>query len=290
MSILERPMRSLFYVPGNKPDWIRKAPSRGADSIVIDLEDSVPTAQADTVRGTIARAVRACKEAGQPLVLVRPRELHRGGLEDIAAAANGPVDAFMIPKSTLDVVRMADRLLTELQSSAGILPILETPEGIVDSLAIVRAAPRIIGIFGGGGAKDGDPHHFIGFEWTPEGLESLYLRSQIVLHGRAARLPHIVGGAWVNLDDLDGLRAHAKTYRALGYTGYCVIHPAQIPVVQAVFSPSAEEVAWAGKIVQAMETAEHEGRGSTRLDGEMIDYATMRRARDILQRAGSSEG
>jgi citrate lyase subunit beta/citryl-CoA lyase len=282
---LDRPMRSMLYVPGNRGDWVRKSAKYGADAIVIDFEDSVPDAEVPAAREALAENAAALRENGQDLIVLRPNAIQRGGLHDVEAAAAAPIDAVMVPKANAAVIATTSERLDELGSSLGIVPILETPEAMRTSWEVASASERNVGIWGGSGARNGDCHTSLGFEWTVEMTESLYISSQTVLHARAAGLDHIVGGAWVNLDDADGLRRHVQGYRRLGFTGYVAIHPSQVPVIHDVFRPSAEEIDSARRTIDAMREAEAQGLGAVRMGEDMIDYATLRMAERVLKLA-----
>jgi citrate lyase subunit beta/citryl-CoA lyase len=275
----------MLYVPGNRPEWVKKAAKYGADAVVIDFEDSVPDDEVPAARAALAENAAALREAGQGIIVVRPNQIQRGGLLDVEAAAGASVDLLMVPKSTADVVRVVDRTLDELDSPLAILPILETAEGMVTGHEVGRASARNIGLFGGGGARNGDPQHNLGFDWTVDGQETLFLRSKILLDARAAGHEHIIGGAWVDLDDLDGLRRHVGTFKVLGYTGYCAIHPGQIETIHDVFRPSDDEIAYAREAIAVMRKAEEQGQGAVRMGNDMIDYATVRMAERVLRLA-----
>lgn len=281
----DRLMRSMLYVPGNRSDWVRKSAKYGADAIVIDFEDSVPDHEVPAAREALAENVAAIREAGQQLIVLRPNAIQRGGLADVEAAVGTGIDAVMVPKVDAPIVSTISSRLDELESEIGIVPILETANAIRTSWEIVSATPRNVGVWGGSGAKNGDCQVALGFEWTVEMHETLYISSQVVLDARAAGLEHIVGGAWVNLDDLDGLRRHVKGYKALGFTGYVAIHPAQVPVIHDVFRPSDEEIEYARNTIEAMRAAEEQGLGAVRMGEDMIDYATVRMAERVLQLA-----
>jgi citrate lyase subunit beta/citryl-CoA lyase len=113
-------------------------------------------------------------------------------------------------------------------------------------------------------------------------VESLYLRSKIVLEARAAGIAHPISGIWTDIEDLEGLRAHATLNRQLGYRGEYVIHPSHVPIVNEVYTPSAEEVDYARGILEAMGAAERAGSAGVRFRGELIDYAHVRTARETL--------
>jgi citrate lyase subunit beta/citryl-CoA lyase len=179
-------------------------------------------------------------------------------------------------------------ILDAIEPPAGIEPgtidiqvLFETAPGIENAYEILRASPRVRSFFGGV-ARDGDVNRAIGLRWTKEGRESLYLRSKLLLAGRAAGAPYPVSGTWIDLDDLDGLREYAIECRDLGYTGMYVIHPSHVEIANDVFTPTADEVARAHKIVAEIDRAEKEGLGAVRFEGAMIDIAMAAGSREVL--------
>ena len=135
---------------------------------------------------------------------------------------------------------------------------------------------------GGSGGKGGDTARSIGFEWTPQGLETLYLKSKVLIDVRAAGVPYPMSGGWMDIHNLDGLRALAIQLKQLGYTGMHLIHPSHVPVVNEVFSPSPEDVKhWQG-LVKAMEEMRATGGAAVTFDGDMVDIAHEDTARTML--------
>jgi citrate lyase subunit beta/citryl-CoA lyase len=131
-------------------------------------------------------------------------------------------------------------------------------------------------------AKDADISREIGFSWTPEGLETLYLRSRVVVAARASGVEHVVVGLWQDVRDLEGLRAFAEANRRLGFSGQVVIHPSHVPVVNAVYGMSEEVLARYAAMVRSFEAAAAEGHGAALFEGEHIDVAHASNARRIL--------
>jgi len=125
----------------------------------------------------------------------------------------------------------------------------------------------------------------IGFQWTSEGLETLFLRSKVLVDVRAAGIPHPMSGGWMDIHDLDGLRASAQQAKRLGYTGMHLIHPTHVPVVNEIFTPIAEEVKqWQG-LIGAMEERRTQGVAAVTYDGDMVDIAHEETARTMLAMA-----
>jgi citrate lyase subunit beta/citryl-CoA lyase len=235
---LDGPMRSMLYVPGNRAEWVRKAARYGADAVVVDLEDSVPDAEVAGARAALGDNVAALREGGQRIVTVRTRAIQRGGMADVETAAAAGVDAVVVPKVSAPVIATVGLRLDELAAPVGIIPTLESAAALATSSEVMTSSDRVVGVFGGSGIKFGDVQVALGFEWTVDLHATRHIASQTVLNARAAGIEHILGGAWVDLADPDGLRRHARAYRALGYTGYNVIHPSQLAVVHEVFAIS----------------------------------------------------
>ena len=195
----------------------------------------------------------------------------------------------MLPKvqSPADVVEV-DNILKHLELRQGmgvgsilIDPSLETAQGIRQAYEIAVSSPRVAHM-GAGGGKGGDTARSIGYQWTPEGNETLFLRSKVLIDSRAAGVPYPLTGGWMDIHDLEGLRASARQARQLGYTGMVLIHPSHIPVVNEVFTPTADEVQqWRG-LIHAMEKRRSQGGAAVVYDGDMVDIAHEETARAML--------
>src|SRR5262249_15700633 len=156
---------------------------------------------------------------------------------------------------------------------------VETDRGVLEAPTIARAElrrPHRLCFGAGDFTRD------IGVEWSREERESFMARSMIVLASRAAGLPAPIDSVFVDLNDPDGLAASTHEAKQLGFRGKLVIHPAQGPIVNAVFTPTSDEVAWGGRVLEGLRAAEREGLGAFVVDGRMVDYPIVERARDIL--------
>lgn len=285
------PYRSLLFVPGHKPDWAHKALAAGADCVVLDLEDSVPAeskaAARDAVRTTLPALRRADPGVG---LFVRPNALAtRLAGADLAAVAGPELNGVFAPKvkDAADVVRWEALLdcFEALGGAAGlelIVPV-ETVEAITDCHRIAAASPRV-GAMIGPTSEHADIARAVGYRWSPEGSETLYLRSRVLLACRHSGL-HPLTGLWEDLADLDGLRRFADYGLQLGFRGQVVIHPSHVPVVNEVFTPSDEEVAYYEELVAAVERAQAAGDGAARFRGQHVDLAHADKARDALAHA-----
>ena len=284
-----RPLRTSMYVPGNKEDWMRKAPQYGSDALIFDLEDSVPVPDKEEARVLVRKML---EELGgeKPTLTVRVNRLETGLTGDDLEAITCPqLYGVLLPKveSSADVVEV-DNLLSYFERKAGmevgsvfVDPGLETAQSIRQSYEIATASPRIAHM-GGSGGKGGDTSRSIGFQWTPEGLETLYLKSKVLIDVRSAGVPYPMSGGWFDMHDLEGLRSLAVQLRQLGYTGMHLIHPSHVPVVNEVFSPTSEDVRhWQG-LVKAMEEMRATGGAAITFGGDMVDIAHEETARTML--------
>ena len=292
MPFQARPIRTELFVPGNKEDWMRKAPRYGADALILDLEDSVPLEHKLAARILVAKMLQELGEAGQTLV-VRVNRLETGlTAEDLEAITGPHLYCVLLPKvqGPADVVEV-DNLLRHFERKAGVEPgqtfidpALETAQGIRQSYEIATSSPRVAHM-GASGGKGGDTARSIGFQWTPEGMETLFLRSKVLVDVRAAGIPYPMSGGWMDIHDLDGLRASARQAKQLGYTGMHLIHPSHVPVVNEVFTPTSQEVAqWRG-LIDAMEQQRSQGGAAVTYAGDMVDIAHEETAREMVAMA-----
>lgn len=289
-----KPVRSLLFVPGHKKDWIHKALASEADAIIIDLEDAVPREDKALARSN-AREILAEVAGTDATVLIRPNALdtdHFGA--DVAAVVREGLTALLLPKlfSRDDVVRF-DALVTAAEIANGLergqvelMPSLETAASI-NKVDEILAGPRVGGIMAAA-AKDADVSREVGFTWTPEGLETLHLRSKVVLAARSAGIRCIVLGLWQEVRNLDGLRAFAQDNNRLGYTGQVLIHPSHAPVANEEYGLSERQIAYYRGLIAAFEKATGEGHGAVSYEGDHIDLAHANHAREALAVAGIS--
>lgn len=282
------PYRSILFVPGHKPAWIDKALAAGADCVVLDLEDSVPAELKAGARQTVAESIRAVRQRDPRVglfVRVNPLDTRMAGADLEAVVVPGLTGVFA-PKisSATDVLRY-DALLDHFETRNGvggleyIVPV-EMVGAIQEARAIAQASPRV-GAMIGPTAEHADIARAVGYQWTAEGLETLYLRSRVLLACREAGI-HPLTGLWEKLDDLTGLRTFAAIGRQLGFRGMVVIHPSHVPVVNEAFSPTAADVAFHEGLIAAYDEAAAAGHGAVRYRGVHIDKAHVDTARDWL--------
>lgn len=285
------PYRSVLFVPGHKPQWAAKAVASGADAIVLDLEDSVPedlkAASRQVVRDTVARLRADGVRAG---VFVRPNALDTGlaGADLEAVVAEGLTGLFVPKVRDRDDALRWDTLVDWFERRNGasglelIVPV-ETVEAIQNCLDIAAASPRVAAMVGPTAAH-ADIARAVGYRFSREGTETLYLRSRVLLACRVRDL-HPLTGLWEEIDDLDGLRTFADQGLQLGFRGQIVIHPSHVRVVNEVFSPDPAEVEFREGLVAAFEAAVARGEAAVRYRGMHIDKAHADTARQWLAHA-----
>jgi citrate lyase subunit beta/citryl-CoA lyase len=281
-------LRSLVFVPGNRRDMLEKARDFDADAIVADLEDSVPPAEKENARGVVRDMAPTLSGLGQK-VLVRLNSLDTGLTHDELAALIGPhLYGISIGKveSTWDI-KECDRIASALEKGAGlepghlkIVPWIENSRAVMRVYDIAIASPRVVGLAFGAEDYTDD----MDIQRTDEGDEVYFPRATVALAARAAGVAAL-DSPFVRFRDQDGLKREIEVALKLGFKGKFAIHPAQLDTINTMFSPRPEDVEYARRVMEAWDQAEAEGRGSTSLDGRMIDVPVVKRARSLLAMA-----
>lgn len=276
--------RSYLFVPATSVRKMDKAYASAADAIIIDLEDAVATSEKPAARTAIATLV--------PATPARPTWIRINAVgtgfcfEDLQACCRPGVAGLLLPKvESAEQVRMVDWVLSSLEQARG-LPaggitlagIVETALGLQHVAASAGAAPRLRRLMFGAVDLAAD----LGIDISDDVGATNQARFAISCASRAAGLQPPVDTAYTDIPNLEGLRATATRARALGYTGKACIHPGQIAVVNEVFTPSDSEVAWARRVVERFGQAEREGLAAITLDGQMLDYPVVEKARRLL--------
>lgn len=280
--------RSLLIMPANRADMLTKAPSYGADALIFDLEDSVPVAEKPKARGLAREFIE--KHKATTSIYARVNALQTGLLQDDldAIAVDGLVGIRLPKAESAETIRTVDTLLTKLererglpQGSIGISPSLESAKGVWFAYEILSASPRIKSVTAGT-AQDGDLQTDLGYTWTAEGNEVLYIRSRILLAARAAGVEHVLDGSYANIRDPEGLRLCCEAARKLGYRGKSAIHPNQIETINRIFTPTAQELDYYRRVIDAFDAAVARGSAATTVDGKLVDYAMAAMAKRVL--------
>lgn len=276
-------LRSLLFAPAVRPDLLQKLPRAGADGVVIDCEDATPPASKDLGRRN-AREVGAELAAAGTAVFVRVNGVDTPWFsaditDGVPSAATGIVVPMVDNREQLD--RVADAMAAAGHANLEVVVGLETAAGVARARDLLAHGTASAGYFG---AED-----FIadmGGVRTESNAEVLYARSEVALAARLAQVP-VLDQVVVAFKDAERFRREAIEARALGFGGKMCIHPAQVELAHAVFTPSAEEVAAARTLVEAAEAAEREGSGVIVVDGRMIDGPLVAQARRVLAAAES---
>ena len=260
--------RTLLFVPGNRPERFDKAAATAADLVIVDLEDAVPDEDKASARDAVAQWLSADGRAAVRVNGTKSSDYQ----QDVARLAG-------LPGLRAVVVPMADdpAALTALHQRLGpdveIVALVETALGIVKAieLASVPGVSRL---------AFGHLDFAADIDSSIEDEAMLMARSLLVVASRAAGLPGPVDGVTTALDDPAASGADAARARSLGFAGKLCIHPSQVEAVNAAFSPSAQEIAWAHLIIEASSAG-----GAARVDGHMVDAPVILKARAILARA-----
>ncbi len=286
-------LRSLMFVPGHRPRMVQRALGVGEflpsalDVAILDLEDGVPPDEKDRARASIAAALGLPSSGEGPARYVRVNRDARARDADLAAVLRPGLDGIVAPKiDRPDEVAELARDLDEREDAAGmargsihLVPSIESAQGLLEARAIAVCSDRVIALLFG--AEDFARDLGLPAEREAEAAELLYARSAVVVAAVAAGR-QAIDGIWPDVTDADGLRRDALQARRLGFVGKSLIHPGQIETINEVFSPSAAEVAYARRVIDAFEGGQRKGLGAVALDGKLLDQPIVERARRTL--------
>jgi citrate lyase subunit beta/citryl-CoA lyase len=277
----------MLFVPATARNFVAKAHLRGADVIILDLEDSVPPGGKDAARQALADAARQVGQSGAE-VCVRINRALDLAVADIRAAVAAGATALMLPKLLgPDHVRLLAEVAAAEEARCMVpagrtrfIGIVETAAALprLDEIAGADARMAALGIGGEDLAMD--------MEAEPS-ADCLYLPAmQGLLAARGAGLlPLGVIGAFAGFDDLDGYRAALRRSRALGFACAACIHPSQVPIINEEYGVTREAADRARRLIAAFESALQQGRGAVAFEGAMVDLPVAQRARRLLARA-----
>jgi citrate lyase subunit beta/citryl-CoA lyase len=273
-------LRSLLFVPGDRPDRMAKALESGADALILDLEDAVAPGKKGEARKEVAEFLS--RPRTMPL-FVRINPLGRIADEDLAAIVPRRPDGLVLPKAEggASVVELDRRLAAMGDTATRILPIAtETPAAIFALGSFRNVTPRLCGLtwgaedlpaaIGAAGSREADGRYTAPYEMV---------RALALFAAHAAEVPAIET-IFPMLKDEAGLKTYAARGRRDGFSGMLAIHPAQVPTIHAAFTPAKNEIAWARRVVEAF--AASPDRGAIEMDGRMLDAPHLKQARRIL--------
>jgi citrate lyase beta subunit len=263
-------IRSLLFAPGSDERKLVRALASDADAVIADLEDAVAPGEKDAARDLVRHVL--AETASPAAKTVRLNGAGTPHFEaDLEAIRDLPLDGVVLPKATPAAV---DQLGAE---GPPVLALVESATGLRASFEIA-SRPRVAALVLGAADLGAE----LGLEPRADGLELLHARSTLVVDSAAARIRSPIDVVFLDTRDTDGLEREARLARSLGLGGKACIHPDQVPIVNEVFTPREEELAWAESVLDAYENGVRQGRGAVSLEGEMIDLAVVARARRLI--------
>lgn len=278
--------RSLLYVPVNVDKYVDKAHTRGADAIQLDLEDSVPESEKSRARTLVAEAAAKVRRGGADVVVRINRPLSQA-VRDLEHSVCPDVDGIAVTKAeSASHVKLIDELVSELELKRGMrmghtkfITMIETPDAFARISEIPQASARVVAMNIGG------EDFALNCRMQPDEDVLLHPKQHMIIAARAAGvMPLGFIGTVANFGDWDSFRAMVRRSRRFGFDGANCIHPGQVAIVNEEYTPSAEEVAYAHKVVELDKGAQKSGRGSFQIDGKMIDVPVVVRARNLIRR------
>jgi citrate lyase subunit beta/citryl-CoA lyase len=277
----------MLFLPGNNPNMLINGAYLGADAVIFDLEDAVSPDEKDAARILVQHTLGAIK-FGKCGIVIRINALDTPYWEKDVEALGPMAPDMIMPAKVSDAagMRRLSAKLDEVEKKAGVqkkillMPLIETALGLENSFAIASSGERVAALLLGAEDLTAD----LRAQRTKESGEIAYARSRIVCAARAAGVD-VLDTPFTDVNDLEGLREDAVLARSLGFTGKAVISPRHVDVVNEVFSPGEKEIAYARRVLEAIEDARKQGKGAVALDGKMIDPPIVERAKTALETA-----
>jgi citrate lyase subunit beta/citryl-CoA lyase len=278
--------RSLLYVPVNVEKFVERAHTRGADVLQLDLEDAVPPSEKESARKLVEQNAARVRRGGADVV-VRINQPLSLAVRDIEHSICPDVDALAITKAdSASHIRLLDELITDLEVKRGLplghtklITMIETADAFTRIDEIPRGSDRVVAMNIGG------EDFALDMNAQPDGDVLLHPKQRMIIAARAAGvMPLGFIDSLSDFSDLDAFRAMVRRSRRFGFDGAGCIHPGQVKIVNEEYTPGAEEIAYARKVVELNTQAAAEGRGSFQIDGKMIDLPVVTRAERLIRR------
>jgi citrate lyase subunit beta/citryl-CoA lyase len=284
--------RSFLYVPANREKFLEKSLGLPADALLFDLEDSVPVAEKETARQGVK--AYAPKVAGRAWVRVNGQETEFAEADlDAVVGLQGLAGIFLPKVESRAEVFTWDAMIGSLEKTRGIavgttklVLSIESALGVLNAYDMAAGVTRVVSS-AFGGAQDGDLNTDLGCVWSIDGPEMNHARSQTLLAARAARIESPLDGVYANVRDPDGFEKDTTLSRRIGFRGRKLIHPSQIEPCNRLYAPSAAELDYYSRVLEAFDKAVAQGSASTTVDGKMIDEAMAKAARRVLDQAAA---
>lgn len=281
---MERLRRTMMFVPGANAAMLRDAPLYGADSIMFDLEDAVSLKEKDSARVLVHFALKTF-DFSQVETVVRINSLDTDGAADVEAMVLAGVDVIRLPKTeTAQDIVDVDEVITNVEAANGIpvgttkmMAAIESAEGVLNAREIAKASTRLIGI--ALGAEDYVTN--MKTKRYPDGQELFFARSMILHAARAAGIAAI-DTVYSDVDNAEGFKNEVSLIKQLGFDGKSVINPRQIPLVNAIYTPTEAELQNAKEVIWGIREAEAKGSGVISVNGKMVDKPIVERAERVI--------
>lgn len=281
-------MRSKLFVPASRPELYVKALASAADALSFDLEDSVSADRKDEARQQLAQWLSSPEaQAAEKTLIVRVNAMDTPYFpDDVRAVVLSGLDMLNLPKAeSVDQIRAASRVLADAERANGVTqPVrlllnIESPRALRLAADLAAADPRVAGLQLG----LGDLFEPLGIARREPSAVKQAMFTLRLAAGEAGVFAY--DSAFADIRDADGFQAEAELARRLGFLGKSCIHPSQVPLANAAFRPSDEEIAHAVRVVDAARDADARGIGAYVVDGKMVDPPFVRRAEAVVEMA-----
>lgn len=288
---MERLRRTMMFVPSANAAMLRDAPLYGADSIMFDLEDAVSLKEKDSARTLVHFALKTFDYSNVETV-VRINSLEAGGAQDVEATVLAGVEVIRLPKTeTAQDILDVDAVITSVEKDNQIpvgttkmMAAIESAEGVLNAREIAKASERLIGI--ALGAEDYVTN--MKTKRYPDGQELSFARNMILHAARAAGIAAI-DTVYSDVDNVEGFQNEVQQIKQLGFDGKSVINPRQIPLVNAIYTPTDKEIQNAKEVIWGIREAEAKGSGVISVNGKMVDKPIVERAQRVIALAKAAK-
>ncbi len=280
--------RTMLFIPGNSPSMLLNADIHQSDAIILDLEDAVAPDQKDAARLLVRNAIQSL-DYGKTEIIVRINPLDTDYIRDDLEAIVPLKPHLIMPTkvSCAEYIYKVVEMMDEIEEkhgipvgTVGLIPLLETAEGIENAYSIAKSSKRIKALFLGAEDLSTDLQAIR----SKKSDEILYARGRIVLAARAAGI-EVYDTPFTDVNDDEGLLQDASFARSIGFTGKASISPRHVSMINEVFSPSLADIAYAQEVMEVIEEGKRQGKGAVSLKGKMIDKPIVDRARKVLDAA-----
>lgn len=289
--IKNRLRRTMMFVPGNNPAMIKDAGIYGADSIMLDLEDSVSLTEKDAARLLVYEAIKTVDFGGSEVVVRINGQDTPFYQEDVKAMVKAGVDVIRLPKT--ESADMIKKLIADMEKaeeeygiekgSIGVMAAIESAKGVLNAPSIATSTDLMMGMALSGEDYTSDMHT----HRYPDGREMEFARNMVLHSCRVAGI-YAFDSVFSNMKDTEGFYRETNYIHQLGFDGKSLVNPRQIPMVNKVFNPTKEEIENAKNVQNAIREARAKGSGVISMNGKMVDKPIVDKANRVLETAKAS--